>query len=108
MATKRSKFGSPGDELASAVSELLDPLGVDELEIVTAASIREHRRRLAMAQKAYEAWKSAKAMSSPSEGALKAEYTQAMLDNFVQMTVVGALVDRLGYTPDVGVEENLS
>ena len=61
----------------------------------------EHRKRLQVAQDAYEEWHAADTGGNQNAGELKSLYMKAMLDNRVQMAIVAVVVKKLGRIPDV-------
>ena len=89
------------EELAPAISELVESLDHAGLEKVTIQSILEHRRLLGVAEAAYGALTEGDAASEPDASERHETYVRAMLSSKAQMAVVAVLVDRLGYVPDI-------
>lgn len=92
---RRGELGA--NEFAPALKELVGVLNPAELENFTIESIREHRRLLAAAEKAYTA------TGETQEAGLahRKAYVRAMLKSKAQLSIVAVLVDQLGYIPDV-------
>jgi hypothetical protein len=91
-------------QFSVVVAELVASLAPEELEGVTIEAIHEHRRRLDVAERAYEAWCGAKDQKLPDGRTverLRRDYLRASLDNHSQMAVVAALVDQLGCVPEI-------
>jgi hypothetical protein len=107
MASKRSDFRQQIAELSENISDLVEELDKDALEALVVSSIRRHRAALNRAEEMYDAWN-----GIPDDDARKREryltYMQANLENSVQMSLLAALLDRLGYIPVVKNDDNAS
>jgi TraR antiactivator len=93
------------EDLSVALGELLEPLDKPQLESAAIDAIRSHRHLLEAAEQAYADWTVAKAVGDDTADELRQNYDRAMLSNKAQIAVVAALVDRLGYVPDVPSDE---
>jgi hypothetical protein len=75
--------------------------GVDELERLTIAAVREHRQRLRRAETAHENWRRSEAREEPAErrADLRRIYDRELLMTRSQQLTLDALVDELGHVP---------
>ena len=89
------------EELGPAITDLVVPLDQTQLKNVAIEAILEHRRLLAIAEKAYSGLKTTTESQDGEEAATREAYVRAMLNSKSQMAVIAVLVDRLGYVPDV-------
>ena len=101
MVKAQVRGGGVPDKNKFGLAELLDPIDESELEALAVSAIREHRRRLAGAEDAYEAWTAVEGQDTECARQLKIAYIQAMLDSHAHMSVVEVLVDKLGRIPSV-------
>lgn len=104
-----NKGGSLGDTetrgSASGLSHLVNLLNERELEQLSVSAIKEHRRRLATAEKAYDAWVAFEDQDDEHACRLQSDYVQAMLDCRSHMSVVEVLIDKLGRIPTIDGDE---
>lgn len=98
---KTSVCSGGEDKNRLGLAELIAPVDECELEALAASAIREHRRKLARAEDAYEAWMTVEGQDTEHARQLKIAYIEAMLDSHAHMNVVEVLVDKLGSIPSV-------
>jgi Prokaryotic Transcriptional repressor TraM len=107
MASNSSDFRRQIAELSENISGLVEELDKDALEALVVSSIRQHRAALDRAEEMYDAWN-----GIPDDDDRKREryltYIQANLENSVQMSLLAALLDHLGYIPVVENDDNAS
>lgn len=105
MASNSSDFRRQIAELSENISDLVEELDKDALEALVVSSIRQHRAALDRAEEMYDAWN-----GIPDDDTQKREryltYMQANLENSVQMSLLAALLDHLGYIPVVENDDN--
>jgi hypothetical protein len=104
MASEISDFRRQVAELSENISDLIEELDRDGLEALVVSSIREHRAALDKAEEAFDAWKAVPDDEPGRQRELYLLYMQANLDNSVQMSLLAALLDHLGYIPVVESE----
>jgi hypothetical protein len=93
---------SPGAS-SSVIQTFLSDLSADELKRVAVTVIREHRHRLEAAQELFEEINRLEA-SGADGGDLDGithNYRIALLNMHAQHQLVGLVVERLGYVPEV-------
>lgn len=75
--------------------------GVDELERLAIAAVREHRQHLRLAETAHDNWRCSEARGEPAEkrAALRRVYDRELLMVRAQQLTLDALVDELGHIP---------
>lgn len=88
------------EDIGPAIADLVASLDVAQLKSVTIEAILEHRRLLAVAEKAYADLDPASSQQTDKGTAGREAYVRAMLNSKAQMAVVAVLVDRLGFVPD--------
>ena len=89
------------DDIVGGLADLVDSLDHDQLERLAVEFILEHRRLLAAAEPVYDAWQAAEKSGPAGTSEGKEAYVRAMLKVRAQMLVLNAIVDKLGYIPDV-------
>lgn len=104
MRTKPDIDLGPGrPATSSAIQALLAELTENELEQVAVEVIRENRSRLQKAQELFEKIGRLDAAGSTDEqlGQLRHDYRIAMLNLHMHHQLVGLVVERLGFVPEV-------
>lgn len=108
MASKRSDFRRQIAELSESISDLVEELDKDALEALVVSSIRQHRAALDRAEEMYDAWNGVPDDDVNLKRGRYLTYMQANLENSVQMSLLAALLDHLGYIPVVENDDNAS
>lgn len=106
MASKRSDFRQQIAELSESISYLIEELDKDALEALVVSSIRQHRAALDRAEEMYDAWNGVPDDDVNLKRGRYLTYMQANLENSVQMSLLAALLDHLGYIPMVENGDN--
>ena len=104
MVTKRAVAVEPDKAATStAVRRILSEISAEDLEPLAVEIIREHRRRLQLAEDSFEVLESKGAASSAIAELrqLQQDYRMAMLNLHAQHQLVSLVVAALGYVPDV-------
>ncbi len=107
MSTKRAVDVEPDrDATANGIRRLLGGLPTDELEQIAVEVIREHRRRLQLAQELFEALERAGQDHAGPDALprLHRDYRLATLNLHGQHALVSLVVELLGYVPEVDGE----
>lgn len=101
MPTKPGADCKPDQVSTSSVIETLTDLTAEELEQVTATAIREHRTRLQIAQRLFEAMGRLEAAGVQGDDLERAQqdYRVAKLNLDAQHQFVHSVIERLGYVP---------
>jgi hypothetical protein len=101
MVDRLRRVGEKMDENVLSLAELVDPLDTREVDALAVSAIKQHRLHLAEAEDAYEAWMAVEGQDNDRARHLKTVYVHAMLLNYAQMTVVEALINKLGRIPSI-------
>lgn len=87
------------NDFTTTLASAFEGLDEEELQYVTADVIRQHRISVELAQRAYE--RSLVADNEADQEELHSRYADALRVTSVQIALISALTDKLGYTPCV-------